>query len=83
MIFGPVGVIGVWAPAIANAKWHLNQEYVTLGRFITEAIVYTNINPLVDLEMIIHYMILIKTYITLKLFKLIELTFFYSYSTSV
>ena len=47
MIFGPVGVIGVWAPAIANAKWHLNQEYVTLGRFITEAIVYTNMTALI------------------------------------
>ena len=47
MIFGPVGVNGVWAPAIANAKWHLNQEYATLGRFITEAIVYTNMTVLI------------------------------------
>ena len=47
MIFGPVGVIGVWAPATANAKWHLNQEYVTLDRFITEAIVYTNMTALI------------------------------------
>ena len=47
MIFGPVGVIGVWAPAIVNAKVHLNGDHVTLDGFITEAIVYTNMTALI------------------------------------
>ena len=51
---------------MVNAPAHVNWKQTKTAFALqkrTLAIVYTNINPLVDLEMIIYYMMLIKTYI--------------------
>ena len=66
--------------ALAHVNWKQTKTAFAL-KIGTLAIVYTNINQLVDLKMLI-YMIIIKQY-TSKLIKLIQLIFFYSYSTSV